>query len=40
MEKIRDHTITIPDFIKNKLLLEVTGLKQFSIRNLSNPVKK
>jgi hypothetical protein len=27
------------DFISNKLLMEVTGLKQFSNKNLSNPTK-
>lgn len=30
--------ITIPDFIQEVLLLEVTGLKQFSNRNLSLPI--
>lgn len=31
--------VDIPDFIKDKLLLEVTGLKQFSNKNLSNHVQ-
>ncbi len=31
-----DYEITIPNFIKDKLLIEVTGLKQFGNRNLSN----
>jgi CYTH domain-containing protein len=35
-----DYKVTIPDFIKDKLLMEVTGLKQFSNKNLSNNVKK
>lgn len=34
-----DHPVEIPDFISEKLLLEVTGLKQFSNKNLSNHVK-
>lgn len=34
----KNHKITIPDFIENKLLLEVTGLKQFSNKNLSNKI--
>ena len=31
--------ITMPNFIKDKFLMEVTGIKQFSNRNLSNKVK-
>ena len=34
----KNHKITIPDFISEKLLLEVTGLKQFSNKNLSNKI--
>lgn len=34
-----DYDVNIPDFIKDKLLLEVTGMKQFSNRNLSNKFK-
>jgi CYTH domain-containing protein len=30
--------VKIPDFIKSKMLLEVTGLKQFSNKNLSNKI--
>lgn len=30
--------INIPDFIKDKLLIEVTGIKQFSNKNLSNKI--
>jgi CYTH domain-containing protein len=30
--------VNIPDFISNKLLLEVTEFKQFSNRNLSNKI--
>jgi len=33
-----DYTVEMPDFIKDKLLIEVTGLKQFSNKNLSNHV--
>jgi CYTH domain-containing protein len=36
----KNYKITIPDFIKEKLLLEVTGLKQFSNKNLSNKIIK
>jgi CYTH domain-containing protein len=36
----RTFKIKIPDYIKEKLLLEVTGMKQFSNKNLSNPVNK
>lgn len=32
--------VEIPNFIKEKLLLEVTGLKQFSNKNLSNIIIK
>ncbi len=32
--------ITMPNFIKDKFLMEVTGIKQFSNRNLSNKVHK
>ena len=32
----KNHKVNIPKFIEDKLLLEVTGLKQFSNRNLSN----
>jgi CYTH domain-containing protein len=34
----KNHKINIPKFIEDKLLLEVTGLKQFSNRNLSNKI--
>lgn len=33
-----DYDLSIPEFIGEKLLLEVTGLKQFSNKNLSNKV--
>jgi len=35
-----DYDLDIPEFIKDKMLLEVTGMKQFSNKNLSNNVKK
>jgi CYTH domain-containing protein len=35
-----DYEIEIPVFIKDKLLMEVTGLKQFSNKNLSNSYVK
>ena len=34
-----DYDLEIPEFIQKKSLLEVTGLKQFSNRSLSNRVK-
>jgi CYTH domain-containing protein len=34
----KNHKVNIPNFIADKLLLEVTGLKQFSNRNLSNKI--
>lgn len=34
------YKLNIPDFIKDVLLLEVTGLKQFSNRNLSLNIKE
>jgi CYTH domain-containing protein len=34
----KNHKVNIPNFISDKLLLEVTGLKQFSNRNLSNKI--
>ena len=34
----KNHKVNIPKFIEDKLLLEVTGLKQFSNRNLSNKI--
>lgn len=34
-----DYDLEIPEFIQKKNLLEVTGLKQFSNRSLSNRVK-
>lgn len=34
----RRYKFQVPDFIKEVLLLEVTGLKQFSNRNLSLPI--
>ena len=34
-----DYGLEIPEFIQKKSLLEVTGLKQFSNRSLSNRVK-
>jgi len=30
--------IKMPDFIREKFLIEVTGIKEFSNRNLSNKV--
>ncbi len=36
----KSYKIIIPDFIQDKLLLEVTGLKQFSNKNLSNKINK
>jgi len=33
------YKVIIPDYINDKLLMEVTGLKQFSNRNLSNKLK-
>lgn len=35
-----DHKIDMPKFIKDKLLMEVTGLKQFGNKNLSNKYDK
>jgi CYTH domain-containing protein len=35
-----DYNLNIPLFIQDKILLEVTGLKQFSNRNLSNVWKR
>jgi len=34
-----DYELAIPDFIQKKNLLEVTGMKQFSNRSLSNRIK-
>jgi CYTH domain-containing protein len=34
-----DYELEIPEFIQKKSMLEVTGLKQFSNRSLSNRVK-
>ena len=34
----KSYKIKIPDFIKSKLLLEVTGMKKFSNKNLSNKI--
>jgi CYTH domain-containing protein len=34
----KNHKVNIPKFIDDKLLLEVTGLKQFSNKNLSNKI--
>lgn len=34
----KNYKLEIPKFISDKLLLEVTGLKQFSNRNLSNKI--
>jgi CYTH domain-containing protein len=34
-----DYDLKIPDFIQKKNLLEVTGMKQFSNRSLSNRIK-
>jgi CYTH domain-containing protein len=34
----KNHKVNIPNFIADKLLLEVTGLKQFSNKNLSNKI--
>ena len=34
-----EYDLDIPDFIQKKSLLEVTGMKQFSNRSLSNRVK-
>jgi len=33
----KSYKVKIPKFIKDRLLLEVTGLRQFSNKNLSNP---
>ena len=35
-----DYDVILPDFIKDKLLMEVTGMKQFGNRNLSNRIIK
>ena len=37
--KSEDYDLTLPKFIKNELLMEVTEFKQFSNKNLSNKVK-
>lgn len=34
-----DYKVNIPKFIEDKLLMDVTGMKQFSNRSLSNMVK-
>ena len=34
-----DYELAMPDFIQKKNLLEVTGMKQFSNRSLSNRIK-
>lgn len=34
----KSYRLILPEFIKEKLLLEVTGLKQFSNKNLSNRI--
>ena len=34
-----NYQVELPKFIKDKFLIEVTELKQFSNRNLSNPIK-
>lgn len=34
----KNYKFKTPDFIKNKILIEVTGLKQFSNKNLSDPI--
>lgn len=36
----KTYKFPIPDFIKEKLLLEVTGMKQFSNKNLSDSILK
>jgi CYTH domain-containing protein len=36
----KNHKIVIPNFIADKLLLEVTEFKQFSNRSLSNKINK
>lgn len=36
----KSYKVDIPYYIKEKLLLEVTGLKQFSNKNLSNVIEK
>ena len=36
----KTYKLTLPDFIKEVNLLEVTGLKQFSNRNLSLKITK
>jgi CYTH domain-containing protein len=34
-----DYPVEIPDYIKSKLIYEVTGIPEFSNRNLSEPLK-
>jgi CYTH domain-containing protein len=35
----KEYQVELPDFINKKMLLDVTGLSQFSNKNLSNKVK-
>jgi CYTH domain-containing protein len=35
---VKKYKLILPKFIKDKLLIEVTGLKQFSNKNLSNEI--
>lgn len=34
----QDYEVLIPDYIKNIVIIEVTGIKQFSNKNLSNKI--
>lgn len=36
----KDHKLDLPNFIKEKLIIEVTGIKQFSNKSLSNEINK
>jgi CYTH domain-containing protein len=36
----KDYKLSLPNFIKEKLIIEVTGIKQFSNKSLSNPINK
>lgn len=36
----KDYQVVIPDFLKDLILLEVTGLKPFSNRSLASKIKK
>lgn len=34
----QDYEVVIPDYIKKRVIIEVTGIKQFSNKNLSNKI--